>query len=76
MPHVVLSLCMHIVYDSNLVCLLVKSVSLWQHGCTSLSASVSTVLRSYLLTFSSCVNTLFTLLPQTPLKKLLNFVSC
>ena len=55
----------------EVVCLLVKSVSLWQHGFTSLSA-----FKSYLPTFSSFLNTLFTLIPQTPLKKLLNFLSC
>ena len=48
--------------------------------CTSLSASVSKMLKSYWLTFSSCLNTLFTLTnigysfvpcgksPQIPLK--------
>ena len=48
--------------EHEVVCLLVKSVSLWQHVCTSLSASVSKVLKSYLPTLISCLNTLFTLI--------------
>ena len=61
----------------NHSCLLVESVSLWQHVCASLSASVSKVLKSHLPTISSSLNTLFTLTEHLYLiyERLLNKVA-